>query len=123
MRTIIAMAALVLATSVANAAPINFVCDGKTTEAKDNRDFQEMLALTIDLDAKTVALENYSSAPITEIHEDKIVFDIGPQRFPYLRLSYGFINRISGAIDAYIMSASSGTLVFVGLCRRTEKLF
>ena len=50
--------ALVLASSVANAAPIYLSCDGKTTAIKQgekDRVFKEVRSLAVDFSAKTVS--------------------------------------------------------------------
>jgi hypothetical protein len=112
MRTIIAMAAL-LAASVANAAPLNFACDGATTVINEGRDIEEVERLTVDLSAMSVTLEHYGSAPITEIKEDRIWFDQGESL-----LWAGFINRISGAIHAMVLTTTQGMYVFDGTCTR-----
>jgi hypothetical protein len=76
MRTIIALA-LVLAASVANAAPIYLSCDGKTTsvmQGQRDRVFKEVRTLTIDLSAKTVTFEGYGSTPIDMMDEENVSF-------------------------------------------------
>jgi hypothetical protein len=59
MRTIIAMAALVLSARVANAAPINLVCDGEAIMQGQDHVFKEVRTLTIDLSTKTVTFQGY----------------------------------------------------------------
>ena len=110
MRTIIALA-LVLAASVANAAPLNFACDGATTVIEEGRDVKEVQTFTVDLSAMTVTLGYYGSAPIMEIKEDKIWFDQGESL-----LWAGYVSRISGEIHAMVLTVTQGMYVFDGTC-------
>jgi hypothetical protein len=99
MRTIVALA-LVLTASVANAAPIKPVCDGKITPMNDpKRTDTETRMITIDLSAKTVMLGG-DVIPISDMNEETIMFASkgGP--------TWGSIHRFSGELNMHYPTAT-----------------
>jgi hypothetical protein len=127
-QTIMAMA-LMLATSLANAAPLYFVCDGQTiVSVQDqlgrvqlNGVFKEMLTLTLDLRAKTVAVNDEGPTPILRMTEGELGF--APKGRSVSTVWSGLIKRISGEVHIVFEAASGELHSLSGACEPAQKLF
>jgi hypothetical protein len=135
MRTIIAMVVLVLAATVANAAPVYLSCEGKTTiYVQDPSDHviqerahgvQDLRRLAVDLSTKTVTLEGGNPTPIVRMNEQWIDFEPKDPSLGQGVLS-GRLNRIMGTVYfKFVTSFTGGKAYFEfdGTCKLPEKLF
>ena len=125
MRTPI-IAALVLAASVANAAPIYLRCEGTTTavmQGQRDRVVKDLRSLTVDLSTKTVRLEGEDPMQIEQMGEEVIDFASTDPSSLVRGVLLGSINRISGAVWVNIVTLTDGLHIFEGTCKPAQKSF
>jgi hypothetical protein len=120
--------ALLVAKSLANAAPLYLVCDGETIvsiqdqlgRVQLNGVFKEMLTLTLDLSANTVAVNDEGPTPILRMTEEAIGF--APKDRSVSTVWSGLIKRISGEVHIVFEAASSELHSLNGTCKPAQKL-
>ena len=125
MRTIVAPMALVLAASVANAAPVNVVCTGTTTDHVLGKrwSLEETLSVSMDFGSRVVTVawaKDVWRAPIASSPNDDVVTLAGSNE----GLKKGRINRITGEASFTLALPSLNYVgIFGGTCKPAQKLF
>jgi hypothetical protein len=116
MRAIIGVAALVLAASAANAAPIYLSCEGDwwVGDGSNKSLGQDAFSLVVDFDKKTVT---YGGWTLIMFGNDpaQIFASTAPPFWRYVRL-----DRVTGHVAAMIDDHPG---VFGGTCKPAQKLF
>jgi hypothetical protein len=113
MRNIIAALALVLAASVANAAPIYLSCSGDWV---DDKFVHETFSLVVDINKGTVTHGGWT-LKIYADDADQILASTGRETKD---LRYVEIERVTGRVVAY---NPDHTGPFTGTCKPVQKLF
>jgi hypothetical protein len=117
--------ALVLGSSVTNAAPVYLACDGSTTVLiRNERDqvVKEMRTLALDLSAKTVTVEGRDPTPILRFDEQRVDFE--PKDWPERGgVATGLLNRITGDVHIAFVGPTGEAYAFRGTCKPARKLF
>jgi hypothetical protein len=111
-----------LTCSCAQAEPVQLACTGQMTAAIRQVTEDSIIALTIDLRAKTATVGGYGTVPILgDSDGDTVVFMTNKNSI--VGVSTGTINRITGVASIHIITLTDGLYMFYGVCKPAQKLF
>ena len=118
-----AVAAVLVIGSAANAEPIHLACEGamRANEPRQERlDEKYLMSLVVDLSARTAKPEGHPSVPLKASVEDEDIVAFASPRASDDVLD-GRLNRITG--EALIHFLTDPMYEFHGRCHRAESLF
>jgi hypothetical protein len=118
-----AVAAVLVIGSAANAEPIHLACEGamRANEPRQERlDEKYLMSLVVDLSARTVKPEGHPSVPLKGSVDDEDVVAFASPKVSDDVLD-GRLNRITG--EALIHFLTDPMYEFHGRCHRAESLF
>jgi hypothetical protein len=108
--------------SRASANPVLLSCGGKMTATIRDTSEDYTIALTIDLDARTVTVGSYGTVPILgDPNGDTVAFMTDKKNI--YGVSTGTINRLTGVASVHITTLTDGLYKFYGICKPAQKLF
>ena len=119
----IAVAAVLVIGSAANAEPIHLACEGamRANEPRRERlDEKYLMSLVVDLSARTVKPEGHPSVPLKGSVDDEDVVAFASPKVSDDVLD-GRLNRITG--EALIHFLTDPMYEFHGRCHRAKSLF
>ena len=107
--------------SRASANPVLLSCGGKMTTTIRDTSEDHTIALTIDLDARTVTVGSYGTVPILGDPNGDTVAFMADKKDIYA--TSGTINRLTGVASVVIITLTDGLYKFYGICKPAQKLF
>jgi hypothetical protein len=107
--------------SRASTKPVHLSCTGTIMATIRAVEEDYTVAITIDLEAKTVTVGSYGSAPIFGNRSGDTMFFMAAKKSRY-GVSTGSINRLTGVATVHVITLTDGVLRFHGICKPAQKL-
>jgi len=101
--------------------PIQMSCTGQMTHVVSGKSWDDSMALTIDLRARTVTVGGFGTARISHEDQNTVVFIANPEAT--IGISTGTLDRITGVVNMHMIMLREGVLTFHGMCKPAQKLF
>jgi hypothetical protein len=108
------------------AGPVTLACEGDLRLTVRGTVEKYTLSITIDEKAGAVTVQNYGSVPISSKRDDTVWFMARNEtdgRWFDKWVSWGSINRLTGAVYITYLTDNDGVHIFQGSWRPAQRLF